>query len=59
MLVAGGTVVVSEHRLQFTLLTRDRADYLVDRYSERKAAGRVTAGTELAAAAMAHETSNA
>jgi arsenic resistance protein ArsH len=48
-------VDVMEELVKFTLLTRDHAGYLVDRYSERKDAGRLTDEHRLAAAAMAHE----
>ena len=45
-------VDVMEELVKFTLLTRDRSDYLVDRYSERRAAGQVVEADLVAAAVL-------
>ena len=46
-----------EELMKFTLLVRDSSDYLIDRYSERKDAGKATLAAQLSAIATSHEDS--
>lgn len=47
-------VDVMEELVKFTLLVRDSSDYLVDRYSERREAGKETVAAQLSAIAMSN-----
>ena len=48
-------VDVMEELVKFTLLVRDRSDYLTNRYSERRESAAKETAAALAAAAMSHE----
>lgn len=48
-------VDVMEELIKFTLLVRDRSDYLTNRYSERRESAAKETAAALAAAAMSHE----
>lgn len=48
-------VDVMEELVKFTLLVRDRSDYLTNRYSERKESAAKSIAATLSAAAMSHE----